>query len=170
MGPIIQIIVTYLVLLLITNTNIRDLIINYNVSLLIFNLLPIYPLDGGRIINLLFNKRISYLKSYNTSIIISFILILVLVIISIKYKLLINFISILVLLLFIILREKKNKSYYFNKFKLERLIHNYHFKKIKRINKDKDMMRDKKHLFKRTNHYITEKEYLKELYNKNHTI
>ncbi len=158
MGPLLQVMIFSLFK--------NNLVYKYNLSILLFNLIPIYPLDGGRILNLLFNKRISYIKSLSLSIFISFIIIILLFIISIKYKLLINFISILCFLLSLIIKEHNYKSYYFNKFKLERILHKYNFKKNKIIKSDKEMMRDNKHIFFINNHYLTEKEYLTKRQNK----
>lgn len=161
MGPITQIFVVYLFLFFIQDVDIKSLIFQYNLSILLFNLLPIYPLDGGRILNLLFNQKFAFLKSLNLSLISSSILLLVLVVISIKYNLLINFISILCFLGTLVYKEYKNRKYYFNKFKLERILKQYHFPHIKQIKKEEEMMRDKKHIFLYKGHYITEKEYLK---------
>ena len=83
-----------------------------------------------------------------------------------KFHLLLNFISILCFLTFLVYKEYKNKKYYFNKFKLERFLNQYSFPKTKKIKKEKQMMRDKRHLFLIENHYITEKEYLKKVFKK----
>ena len=57
MGPIMQI-VEYLLLI-----NYYPFIKIYHYTLLIFNLLPIYPLDGGKILNILCAYKFNYLKS-----------------------------------------------------------------------------------------------------------
>ncbi len=69
MGPIIQII-TYLILNKIFKYN---YIKNYHLSILIFNLLPILSLDGGKLLNIILNIFFSYLKSFYLSVFISFI-------------------------------------------------------------------------------------------------
>lgn len=166
MGPMTQIILVGLLILFTRHLSFNMLLIRYHVSILLFNLLPIYPLDGGRIINLFFNKRLSYWNSLHFSIFLSFLLLFLLVLFSIKYKLLINFISILCFLGILIFREFKNRKYYFNKFKLERFLNHYTFHDIKYIKEDKAMMRDKKHIFYYKNHYLTEKEYLKKIFKK----
>ncbi len=166
MGPLTQIIVLGFIIVCIKNLQIQSLFIQYNLSILIFNLFPIYPLDGGRIVNLFFNKKLPFLKSFNLSIFLSCILLWLLIVISIKYKLLLNFISILCFLGVLLYKEYRNKNYYFNKFRLERFLNHYNFFNIKKIKIDREMMRDKKHLFLYNNHYMTEKEYLKKFFKK----
>ena len=63
-----------------------------------------------------------------------------------------------------ILVEVKKKNYYFNKFLLERYLKDYNFKRLKNISSIKKMMRDKRHIIKCNNSYLTEKEYLRRLY------
>jgi len=47
---------------------------NYNYAILFFNLLPIYPLDGGRLFNMLFSLVFPYKKSLYLSIYLSMII------------------------------------------------------------------------------------------------
>lgn len=54
------------------NTNTYRLINDYNKLILVFNLLPIIPLDGFKIINLMLNKYFSFQKSYYFSFLIGF--------------------------------------------------------------------------------------------------
>lgn len=166
MGPITQIVIFLLLVLFIKNLSICDLFIKYNFSILLFNLIPIYPLDGGRILNLFLNTRFSFLKSFHFSIFFSCFFLFILIGLSIHFHLLLNFISILCFLSFLIYKEYRNRKYYFNKFKLERFLNQYSFSKTKKIEKEKQMMRDKKHIFLYRNHYITEKEYLKKVFKK----
>ena len=56
MGPVMQII-GYVIL-----KRYFPFINIYHYTLLIFNLLPLYPLDGGRIINILFNFMLVFLR------------------------------------------------------------------------------------------------------------
>ena len=47
---------------LIINNSIIDKIININLSLLFFNILPAYPLDGSRILEIILSEKILYKK------------------------------------------------------------------------------------------------------------
>ena len=71
-----------------------------------------------------------------------------------------------VFLLTKIIEEYKKRKYYYNKFVLERYIHNYHYDKYKKISRVNEMMREKKHIFKDGEQYITEKQFLKKIYKK----
>ena len=164
MGPIFQIIATLIIILIINNYKSIITVSNYSISLLLFNLIPIYPLDGGRLLNLLFNKFLSYKFSLILSLVISLIIIIFVIIFSIKYYLRLNFIFIFIFLLVKVYEEIKKVKYYYNKFVLERYLNNYKFKKYKRINNINNMMRNKKHIFYINNKYITEKEALKKIY------
>lgn len=50
-----------------------DMVLYYNTLILIFNLLPIWPLDGGKILFLILSKFTPFQKAYNMNIIISMI-------------------------------------------------------------------------------------------------
>ena len=150
MGPIFQ-----TILFIIDN----DLFRYYNLNLLIFNLLPIFPLDGSKILNVLLNKIYSFKVSHIISIIISAISIFFLLLFRFN---LILYISIIFLIIKIY-REYKLHNYLFNKFLFERYLYNFNFKKSKIVNNSLKMKRDYRHLIK-ANKYITEKEYLERLF------
>lgn len=164
MGPFVQFVFLLFSLFFFKNTFFYTKILTYNLLLLIFNLLPIYPLDGGRILNLVFNKRNSYLKSFTFSFSLSFFLLFLLLLLSIYFQVFVSFLSIFSFLFFLVYQEWRKRKYYFNKFKLERFLHTYPFSKVKCVRRDKDMMRDKKHVFFLKGHYVSEKEYLKKMY------
>lgn len=54
----------------------------FNLMILLFNLLPIWPLDGGKLLHLIFSKYIPYLQAFRLSIISSFIFLILFHIIS----------------------------------------------------------------------------------------
>lgn len=163
MGPLFQIIYFLLVKELLP-LNDLNLFASYHYSILIFNLLPIYPLDGGKFLKLFFDKILPFKKSMIYIIIISLIIDVFIIIISInKYPLNILFMFILVLVK--LKDEIKKRNYYFNKFLLERLLNNFSFKKRRIIEKVDDMYRDNYHIIKRGNKYYTEHQYLKDKYN-----
>ena len=85
MGPLFQIIFW----LFLYKINYCNSVFNYyNTFILLFNLLPIYPLDGSKIFNIIINKITSFKKSYfitfYTSIIIIILFIYVIIFIMVK--------------------------------------------------------------------------------------
>ena len=138
--------------------------IYYNLSILIFNLLPIYPLDGGRILNIILSYFLSFRLSYYLSIIISLFISIIFIIYSILNNYTFNIILMFLIVLVKVFIEIKKRNYYFNKFLLERYLNNYSFNKCISVSSIKKMMRDKRHIIFYNNSYITEKEYLRKLY------
>ena len=160
-GPIFQHL-AYLILLKILPSKIE--IINiYHYSILSFNLLPIYPLDGGKLLKLLFNKIISYKKSLKVIINSSYLVLLIILLISKKN---INLFVMTSLLLVLITKEKNKIDYIYNKYLLERYLNNYKFKNSKIINNINNLYRDNNHIIKKDDNYYLEKEYLEKIYKK----
>lgn len=129
-----------------------------NNALLFFNLLPIFPLDGSKLLNIIMNKITSFKKSYLFTMYLSF-LFIIFVIIKTNFNLVL--IIALLFTLFKIIEELKQKHEIFNRFLLERYMKNYNFKKEIIIKDIADMKRDYRHIFKDGNIYVTEKEKLK---------
>lgn len=157
-GPLLQIIF-YLIFKPYLNKEI-------NTFILLFNLLPIFPLDGFKIL-----KNIVYLfipfKSANKillllSYIISFILLIL-------YH---NLIIYMVIFLLIIrnIQEYYKQNIIFNKFLLERILYDFNYKKVKKINKIEKMMYNQQHLFIYKNIIIKEKEYLNKMFDKSYFL
>lgn len=152
-GPIFQ-------CLLFFNKNIE--FTYYNKLLLIFNLIPIIPLDGSKIINILLNKIFSFNLSYKISNYISIILIIILLYIS-------NSLMSVLVILFLIIKtidSIKKEKHIFNKFLFERYLYKIKFKNKKIINNVYQMKKDYKHLFYINKTYQTEKEYLTKRFDK----
>lgn len=158
MGPIFQIITYYICYFLYNKYYISDyifsLIKNYHYGILLFNLLPIIPLDGSKLINIILNKFINFRKSFLLTIYIS-IVVLIINLFNIyddsSYYLLICF------LFYQIFINIKNKNYIYQKFILEKKLYPSKYKKYQKVNNVKGMYRNKKHLFYDKNMYITEK-------------
>lgn len=162
MGPIFQELL-FIVIVILYNKNILseyifELYKNYNFSILLFNLLPIIPLDGSKIVNIILNKYFNFRVSYITNIIIS---IIVLTIFLIIYKLDNSYYVIVIFLIFQIIYQLKNKNIVYNKFLLERRLYKNKYIDYKKINKIDRMFRNKRHLIKDKNMYISENKYLK---------
>lgn len=162
MGPIYQILFYFLICFLHLDTSLFSF---YHYTLLLFNLLPIIPLDGSKICSLLLEKYLPYKLSNLFITVISIITFSGLLFFIIIHKNLIMLI-ILIFLFIKIIKQIKEYKYIFNKFLFERYLYNFHFKKqkvIHNLNIDK-MMRDKKHLFYYNNIYIIEKDILKDIF------
>ena len=171
-GPLFQIIyfifMSFVFYLNLININTYNMLVNYHYSLLFFNLLPIFPLDGSKLVNIILSKFISFKQSHLLMIYISYGILLI-ALISTKYiSLNVNIYLLLILLFTKLINENRNHKAIYNRFLLERYLYDFHFKKMKiiRNNKLSLMMRDKKHLFLVDNKEITEKEMLKKRYRK----
>ena len=62
-GPLTNFLIAVLVALLHIDTNLKHTIIYSNILIGVFNLIPLYPLDGGRILKGIIRSRFSKIKS-----------------------------------------------------------------------------------------------------------
>jgi len=159
-GPLVQIVFYLLCTMLPLREQTQALLKTYHYAILFFNLLPIYPLDGGKLINLLLSKHYPYLKSLTISLLVSYLLLLGIFCLELKECVSLNVLLICLLLFTKIKEEWHKRNFYYQRFLLERYLYPYHFKKVKTIKNPKEMMRDKRHIFQKENHYYTEKEIL----------
>ena len=83
MGPVIQIIFTYLIYYL--KIDVSYYFYTYSMFILLFNLIPIYPLDGGKLINIFFSFFLSFYKSLKITYYLSYFIYISLVFIIIFY-------------------------------------------------------------------------------------
>lgn len=158
MGPLMQIFF-FLIFKKYLPVNYRETFSLYNSFILGFNLLPIYPLDGGKIINIILSYIFSYKLSFKIVFIISYIEIGVVLAYSIISKSL--FFILVIIITFIKLNQEYNLyKFNFNKFILERYLYSFDFIKEKYVNKIDDFSRDKIHHIKLDKKYIKEKDYL----------
>ena len=162
-GILFQIIYYLIITILYKNNIIRKYIYNifttYHYSIFIFNILPIHPLDGSKILNLVLSKIIPYKLSNKLNIIISIITIIIIIYIN-YYKF--NYTTILIISIIIdnLIKYYKNINYMFNKFILERYLYKITPNETKKINKIDNMYKEKYHIIKQNNHYLTEKQVL----------
>ena len=143
-------------------------IINYkyfsfiNYFIIIFNLIPIYPLDGSKILNVFFNIITTFKNSIFFTLIISYTFILVLTFMFFNTS------KLTIFIMYILFRETtklyNEKEEIFNKFLLERNLYEFRFKHKKTINSVDKMKKGYKHLFYKDGKYITEKYYLKKMF------
>lgn len=162
-GPIFQILGS-LILIYFLPLN-KELILTYHHGILFFNLLPIYPLDGGKIINIFLNLFIPYKLSLKLCIYLGYFLITTIFIY--QKRLTINVIVMVVLTLILITKEKQRINYIYNKFILERYLNNYKFRHSKLINSSDNFYRNHRHIIKENGNYYLEREYLSKKMQKN---
>ena len=156
-GPIFQII-TYFILIYFFNYN---YIKNYHLSILIFNMLPILNLDGGKLLNLFLNKIFNYLTSFYISIIISIFTIIILLIFCVIHYHNLNLLLMIIFLIFKVIDSIKNIKYCYNKFLLERYLYNFKFNKYKVVKNIYSFYKNKYHYIS----FQSEQHYLKNYFN-----
>ncbi len=161
MGPVFQT-VYYLLISNFLTINELSLFKNYHYSILFFNLLPIYPLDGGKLLNIIINYFVSFRKSFRLTILISYMCIVVISYFFIFKNINVSLSLFLIVILIIckLTNELKKERFYFNKFLLERHLNDYKFPKIKVISDLQYMSRDYKHVIFRKGKTRSEKEEL----------
>ncbi len=147
LGGIIFQLLFYLLVLRLFNLgyitiHVFNIIKRINFILISFNFMPILPLDGGKLINIMLDKIFSYKLSNIVSIIISIIFIIIFIIFDRS----IFGIVLSIFLIKCIYLEIINIKYKFNKFILERYLNNYNFKKIRIVNSINKFKRDHIHI------------------------
>ncbi len=158
MGPLTQIIFMLVIKNYLPFTY-QEIFLIYNRNILMFNLLPVYPLDGGKLFNILLAFRMSYRKSFQSSLFFSLLVVLFLFVFLLK-DMKLNLFLLILLLLFRIYEEYKRRKVYQEKFLLERYLEPNHFKKRCRVEKVTEFRRDYQHIVKGSTRYYTEKEVL----------
>ena len=163
-GIIFQIVLYVIVFFLFKNGLILEstylIFVKYNKMLILFNLLPIIPLDGSKIINAFLNLFISFKTSYFVTILVSVGTLICFIIFNFIFR--INDMVIYLFFLFQLIQVIKEFKLVMNKFYLERVLYNHYYNRI--INKCSDLDRlriDKYYYFFDNRRYINEKDYIR---------
>lgn len=133
----------------------------YHLPLLLFNLLPIYPLDGSKFIFLFWNKIGGYYNSYKVLFISSNITI----ILFLLYNKSLIFLLFGIYFLWESFSMIKDLYTIFYTFLFERYKYNFKFKKLKKVKNIKNIKRGYTHFLYKNGKYILEKDYLDKLFN-----
>lgn len=149
--------------------SVREYIYNlffiYHKSMVIFNLFPIIPLDGFKILNLILSKYLNFNLANNLSVIISLVSI-ILLIFSGLYEKNYSIVLIISILLQNIFKFYNQISYIYNRFLLERYLYNIIYKGKKIIQNPSKMYKNKNHFFIKDSKIITEKVFLADFFKK----
>ena len=140
----------------------------YNFVLLIFNLLPIYPLDGSKFLYVLLCLLFPFKYSYLILIFISFMFIFFVIVFVGHFDLLIYLI-----LLFLFIKsfsEYRNRGLIFNKFLFERYCYDLSFRCLRKVNSVNGMYLWCRHLFFIDGKYITERNYMRKRFDNNSNL
>jgi len=162
-GPIFQILLVYIVsyLKIYINIDTYNKFIYLNKLLLSFNLMPFINLDGGKLLNILFNYFFSFKISFYLSVVASIgCMPFVFFIDNLYLK-----IIILIFLIKSLIIEITDFKYRFNTFLLERCLNDYNYKRTKIIKDVRQMKRDVNHIFVLGKTLINEKQFLKLYFN-----
>jgi len=157
-GPIFQIL--FLGIVYYFKLDVPNYFYTYNYFILIFNLLPIYPLDGGRLFHILLCFLVSYYNSLKNILYFSYFIFTVLFFYFVFFQKNLLIFLVFILLGIQIIKEIKNIDYYFQKFLMERYMNSFSFSKLKKINKLVEMKRDYYHYFILNYEIIEEREML----------
>lgn len=125
-----------------------ELFKNYNKTIILFNLLPIIPLDGYLLLRSLLEKVFPYHKVFYISFFISIVCILLFITINELYSL--NNYLIISFLIYKMYDAYKNHKYVYNRFLTERYIYKLPYQKLKYENGNnlKLLKKDTYHYFK----------------------
>lgn len=164
-GIILQIVLFMVVFLLPLSIGTKALIYKYNLSIMVFNMLPIIPLDGSIILNAILNRFFSFKISYFLYLGISWGGIGIYLLGNWWFSL--N--NYLIVSLFIVKTyyAYKNYNYIFNKFLLERYLNKYEFHFISTREGNLDILKlDTYQYFKEKEKIVGEEKKLKERFDK----
>ena len=127
-GIFFQIILFLIVFLLPLTTLTKEIFYTYNITIMLFNMLPIIPLDGSVLASSILAKFASFKSSYLINFFISLITLIVFLSYNVTSSL--NNYLIISFLVFKMYEYLKNYRYIYNRFLLERYLKNYSFPNI----------------------------------------
>ena len=155
MGPLTQIIFIYSLKYFIDYSNL-NIFKCYSNWILMFNLLPIYPLDVGKLVQLVLCKLLSYYHACKFTTYFSWFSFSIILLFSTFFYFQFILLFILIILGVTLFKEIKKMPFYYQRFLLERYTKEYNFSKIKKVDKPTQMKRDTIHIISN----LPEKEYL----------
>lgn len=146
LGGIFIQIVLYLIIYLLFKIgfieyNFYKMFFKYNLYIILFNLIPIYPLDGFKILNSVLELVLSFKLSLKISIIFNFVFIILFFLYLYIFN--INNYVIVIFLLCNLINYIKNIKYIINKFYLERMIYDIKYDGLISVDSKDNMYKNK---------------------------
>ena len=138
---------------------IYNMFVIYNKSILFFNLLPIIPLDGYKIMSLVLYYFLPYKVVNKIALLISFFLIFILSLINYNtgnY----SFLLVLSVIMYYTFKYSKDMKYLFNQFLLERYLYKFDYKRVSCIRKIDYIYKERRHIIGEKGQFLTEKAFL----------
>lgn len=144
-GIFIQIILYLIIYLLFKvgfiDYNFYKMFVSYNLYIILFNLIPIYPLDGFKILNSVLELVLSFKLSLKYSIVFNFIFIILFFLYLYIFN--INNYVIVIFLLCNLINYIKSIKYIINKFYLERMIYDIKYDGLISVDSKDNMYKNK---------------------------
>lgn len=146
LGGIFIQIVLYLIIYLLFKVGFIDynfykMFFKYNLYIILFNLIPIYPLDGFKILNSVLELVLSFKLSLKISIIFNFVFIILFFLYLYIFN--INNYVIVIFLLCNLINYIKSTKYIINKFYLERMIYDIKYDGLISVDSKDNMYKNK---------------------------
>ncbi len=114
---------------------------NYNITIIAFNLIPINPLDGYKIVKLFEELIMPYKKTFLVSMIVSIITFFIIILNNFTYVQ--ENILVFTFLLFMVIKEYKDRDFIMMRFYLERMNRVFDFKLKKKVFKKEQMYKNR---------------------------
>lgn len=159
MGPLVQILFTVVSPFFLREADCLFLR-QVSILLLFFNLLPIYPLDGGKLLCLILSFFFSYYRSLKLTFYFSFFVYFVFLFTLFFFSSSVFWLLAFCLLFFRLWQEEKKGNYLFYQFLLKRYLAPSSFKRKRVVSSVYEMKRDSLHFFIDQTMLLPEKEYL----------
>lgn len=135
-----------------------------NLAILLFNLLPIIPLDGSKILHSIMDVLFAYQVSHKIILWISIVLLIIGSIMCFYLNNLIIYIMFICIVVKVV-EEYNTSELRFQKFLLERYLYTYHFHKTRKLyGGETGMYRDYNHVFFINHKWVSEKNFLKKYF------